>query len=240
MPSLPIVSIWPETSHRRLSQALTVLTALGLGVPAVSESRPRDRDDDGLSNRVELRKTHTSPHRADTDRDGLGDRIEVRRTHTNPRRADTDRDGLGDRVEVRKTHTNPSHPDTDGDGLRDGFEVPVAHEAAPERHRRRWLARRARASLEDGSASSRERRQRRLVVPPPIDTAASGDIRPLRPLRDGQRRLGKLRVQLVGGRIDLPVPPDGGVWERMQLAEGVLRPRKRLAYVRRPGDGRRR
>ena len=171
MPSLPIVSIWPETSHRRLVQALTVLTALGLGVPAVSESRPRDRDDDGLSNRVELRKTHTSPHRADTDRDGLGDRIEVRRTHTDPRRADTDRDGLGDRIEVRKTRTNPSHPDTDGDGLRDGFEVHQSH-TKPRRS----------DTDTDGSSDALEllsgtdprkpqRRKRRLVVPPPIDTA---------------------------------------------------------------------
>ena len=123
MPSLSMVSLWPETSPRRLVQALTVFVALGLALPVFSEARPRDRDGDGLSNRVELRKTHTNPRRADTDRDGLGDRVEVRSTHTNPRRFDTDSDGLGDRVELRTWNTDPLEPDTDGDGLRDGYEV---------------------------------------------------------------------------------------------------------------------
>jgi Bacterial TSP3 repeat len=172
MPSRSTVSIWPETSPRRLLQALTVFAALGLGVPAVSESRSRDRDGDGLSNRVELRHTHTSPRRADTDSDGLGDAVEVRRTHTNPRRADTDGDGLRDRVEVRRSNTNPRRADTDRDGLSDGFEVRKSH-TKPLRI----------DTDADGSTDGLEvllrtdpreppGQKKKLVPPPPSDTTA--------------------------------------------------------------------
>ncbi len=39
----------------------------------------RDSDGDGLSNRYELRRSHTDPQRRDTDGDGLSDRLELRR-----------------------------------------------------------------------------------------------------------------------------------------------------------------
>ena len=170
MPSLTIVSIWSETSPRRLLQALTVFAALGLGFPVVSEARPLDRDGDGLSNRVELRKTHTSPRRADTDRDGLSDRVEVRRTHTSPRRADTDRDGLGDRFEVRRSRTNPLHPDTDGDGLRDGYEVRRSHTKPRQTDTDADGSPDALEVLSKTNPRKPEPRKRRLVVPPPSDT----------------------------------------------------------------------
>jgi hypothetical protein len=94
---------------------------------APAQAGPADRDHDGLSNRHELRKSHTNPRRADTDGDGLRDRFELRKSHTNPRRADTDGDGLRDRRELRRSHTNPRKRDTDGDGLRDRFELRRSH-----------------------------------------------------------------------------------------------------------------
>jgi hypothetical protein len=170
MPSLTFVSAWSETSLRRLSLPIIVFAALGLGFPAVAESRPRDRDRDGLSNKVELRKTHTSPRRADTDRDGLSDRVEVRRTHTNPRRRDTDRDGLSDRVEVRKTRTKPNHPDTDGDGLRDGYEVRKSHTKPRNSDTDSDGSADALEILSGTNPRRRERKKRRLVVPPAADS----------------------------------------------------------------------
>jgi Bacterial TSP3 repeat len=101
---------------------LSLVAALA-ALPAASHARVRDSDRDGLSNRRELRKTHTNPHRWDTDRDRLGDGYEVRKSRTNPRRKDTDRDGLRDRYELRRSHTNPRRADTDGDGVKDGREL---------------------------------------------------------------------------------------------------------------------
>ena len=108
----------------RLLFGVTATTLAIVATPAVSEARDRDRD--GLSDRFELRKSHTSPRRADTDRDGLRDRVELRRTRTNPRKADTDRDRLSDGYEVRVSRTNPRRPDTDGDLMTDGYEVRVS------------------------------------------------------------------------------------------------------------------
>ena len=189
MPSLPIVSIWPETSHRRLLQALTVLAALGLGFPAVSESRPRDRDGDGLSNRVELRKTHTSPRRADTDRDGLGDRDRGAQDAHRLRGAPTPIATVSATVSrCARSRTNPRHPDTDGDGLRDGYEVHQSHTKPRQSDTdARWLAGRARASVEDGSAQTAAQ-EAQAGRPTAERHDASGDIHPLRPLRDGHRR----------------------------------------------------
>jgi hypothetical protein len=80
---------------------------------AASASARRDSDHDGLSNRAEVHRYHTNPHKKDTDRDGLRDGREVRRSHTNPRKKDTDGDGFSDRREIR-AGTNPrkrrSHP----------------------------------------------------------------------------------------------------------------------------------
>jgi hypothetical protein len=123
------------------------LCALLAAAPAADAKRKkRDRDGDGLSNRYERKRSHTSPRKKDTDRDklkdgsevrryktkprkkdtdrdGLKDGAEVKRFKTNPRRRDTDRDGLKDRAEIKRFKTNPRKKDTDGDGLKDGAEV---------------------------------------------------------------------------------------------------------------------
>jgi hypothetical protein len=94
----------------RTSLGVTAVAVIGLGAaaavalvpPRAGDSRLPDRDGDGLSNRFERTRSHTSPKRRDTDGDGLGDRFELRKSKTNPRKRDTDADGSSDRVEVRR------------------------------------------------------------------------------------------------------------------------------------------
>ena len=59
---------------------------------------------------------------------------------------------------------------------------------------------------------------------------------------DGHRRLGvrELRLRLQRGRLELPVPPRRRRLGRLQLAEGLRRPRQRRAHVRRARHRRRR
>jgi len=115
-----------DSGYRRLIHAavasIAALAILALVAPHAFGKR-RDRDRDGLSNRFELKRSHTNPRRADTDRDGLSDRFELRRSHTNPRRADTDGDGLVDGYEVRRSRTSPHRKDTDRDGTTDTVEL---------------------------------------------------------------------------------------------------------------------
>jgi hypothetical protein len=102
---------------------LVVVAATPATAASAAERRARDADRDRLTNRWEVRRSHTNPRRADTDRDRLRDRFELRRSKTNPRVKDTDRDGLADGFEVRRSATNPRVKDTDGDGAEDGVEV---------------------------------------------------------------------------------------------------------------------
>ena len=106
-----------------LARVSALLACVTLFAPAAAESKARDRDHDGLSDRYELKKSHTKVRKADTDRDRLKDGYEVRKSKTNPRRGDTDRDGLSDYFELRRSHTNPRKRDTDRDGLNDGDEL---------------------------------------------------------------------------------------------------------------------
>ena len=116
--------------HRPDSRVRTsILAALGAlvlalsVVPASAQGRMRDGDHDGLTNRFERLRSHTSPRRVDTDRDRLRDGFEVRRSHTRPQRWDTDTDGLNDGTELRRWGTNPRREDTDRDGTPDGVET---------------------------------------------------------------------------------------------------------------------
>jgi hypothetical protein len=111
----------PCHKGRAVVFALTLAVVLA-GIVPVASARPRDRDNDGLRNRFELRVSKTNPKRKDTDSDGLKDGREVRRLKTNPRRKDTDSDGLKDRRELR-LKTNPRRKDTDRDGLKDRREL---------------------------------------------------------------------------------------------------------------------
>ena len=61
-----------------------------------------DHDGDGLKTRLEI-ILGTDPLVYDTDHDGLSDGVEVRRSHTNPLDPDTDDDGVGDAEAYRRS-----------------------------------------------------------------------------------------------------------------------------------------
>jgi hypothetical protein len=102
--------------------SIAALVILSLA-PSPAGANPRDVDRDGLSNRYEIKRSHTKPRRPDTDGDKLRDGFEVRRSHTNPLLKDTDGDGLRDGNEVRRFRTSPRRKDTDRDGTSDGLEL---------------------------------------------------------------------------------------------------------------------
>jgi outer membrane protein OmpA-like peptidoglycan-associated protein len=81
-----------------------------------------DRDNDGLSNKIE-KEIGTNPKKADTDGDGLNDGAEVNQHKTDPLKADTDGDGLNDAAEINQYKTDPFKMDSDADGLNDGAEI---------------------------------------------------------------------------------------------------------------------
>ncbi|KKP92011.1 MAG: hypothetical protein UR94_C0007G0010 [Parcubacteria group bacterium GW2011_GWA2_36_10] len=81
-----------------------------------------DDDGDGLSNAEET-GLGSDPKLADTDNDGLSDKDEVRIHRTTPTNPDTDNDGLYDKEELFTYQTNALDPDTDNDTYLDGVEV---------------------------------------------------------------------------------------------------------------------
>jgi len=72
------------------------------------KEKPLDTDTDGLTD-TEERQLGTRIDSSDTDQDGLSDRLEVKIYFTNPLNADTDQDGMSDREEVEKG-LNPDDP----------------------------------------------------------------------------------------------------------------------------------
>lgn len=72
---------------------------------AVSSTVKIDLDLDGLTD-AEESSVGTNKNSADTDGDGVSDYIEVKKTHTNPLKADTDGDKVNDGLEIKR-HTNP-------------------------------------------------------------------------------------------------------------------------------------
>lgn len=81
-----------------------------------------DDDGDGLSNAEET-AIGSDPKLPDTDNDGLSDKDELRIHNTSTTNPDTDNDGLYDKAELFTYQTNALDPDTDNDTYLDGVEV---------------------------------------------------------------------------------------------------------------------
>jgi len=72
------------------------------------KEKPLDTDADGLTD-VEEKQLKTDINNSDTDNDGLSDRLEVKVYFTNPLDSDTDNDGMTDGEEVRRG-LDPDNP----------------------------------------------------------------------------------------------------------------------------------
>jgi hypothetical protein len=121
---------------RRATLAIFAIAAAGIAAAAPAEARTHDLDHDGLTNRFEVTRSHTSPRRADTDRDSLSDKFELRRSHTNPLKRDTDADSLTDGYELKKSQTSPRRKDTDADGSSDSLELRLGTDPRKKPHPR--------------------------------------------------------------------------------------------------------
>ena len=86
--------------------AILVFVAVAVGATRIVNRVP-------VSKRVTSLLSSEYRHRVDTDGDGLTDRYEVRRSHTSPRLRDTDGDGLSDRQEIQQG-TDPLDPKSPG------------------------------------------------------------------------------------------------------------------------------
>ena len=78
------------------------------------------------------------------------------------------------------------------------------------------------------------------AVLPPSDTTPPDTTIDSGPVRDGRHGLGELRVHVDRDRLDVRVPARRRRVGRLQLAQGLLGPRERLAHVRRARHRRRR
>lgn len=96
----------------RAIPVLMVIAAILVFV-AVAAGATRIIDRVAASKRVAGLSSSEHRHRADTDGDGLTNRYEVRYSHTNPQLRDTDGDGLSDRQEILRG-TDPLDPNSPG------------------------------------------------------------------------------------------------------------------------------
>jgi Bacterial TSP3 repeat len=105
---------------RHLGRAIPVVMAIAatLACVAVASATTKVIDRVAVSKRVgKLHLPSTSRQRTDTDGDGLSDRYETQRSHTSPRLRDTDGDGWSDRREVRRG-SDPLDPKSPGPSTR--------------------------------------------------------------------------------------------------------------------------
>ena len=198
-----------------------------------------DSDGDGVSDRVESRRLHTNPRKADTDRDKLGDGVEARVTRTNPRRMDTDRDGLTDGFEVKRSKTKPRRFDTDGDRTGDGLELLLGRNPlVRDRPKKKLIVdpgshRRAAGGAAVAAADP-------LPDPPPLpdllppETSISSG--PSGTVTTGSASFGFTSSE-TGSTFECRL--DAGAWGVVRVAEGVFRAGERLAHLQRARDGRR-
>ncbi len=88
---------------------LFAIAVIALAFTAIASAATRIVDQTMVTKRVATVRPPVHKRRLDTDGDGLSDRYEVRRSHTSPRSKDTDGDGLSDAWELRHG-TDPLNP----------------------------------------------------------------------------------------------------------------------------------
>ena len=84
-----------------LTKPISNVTSTPLILPKEIKEKFLDSDADGLTD-VEEKQLKTNINNPDTDNDGLSDRVEVKVYFTNPLSVDTDKDGISDGEEVRR------------------------------------------------------------------------------------------------------------------------------------------
>lgn len=181
--------------------ALLSITATAV-VASPAAATFRDHDNDGLRNRVELKRWHTNPFKKDSDRDGLADGAEVKKYKTKPRRKDTDGDRLRDGAEVKRWHTNPRKKDTDGDGLSDRAEI------------KRWHTNPRKKDTDGDGLSDRFEVKRSKTNPRKLDTDGDGSSDGVEVLSGSNPRN---RASRPVPKAPTPAPPTGGT----QVPSGV-------------------
>jgi len=103
-----VLYFWNKFENRDVvieSEILTEPTDNATSTPSIiiekPKEKPLDTDGDGLTD-VEEKQLRTNINNPDTDNDGLSDRLEVKIYFTNPLSADTDKDGISDGEEVKR------------------------------------------------------------------------------------------------------------------------------------------
>ena len=133
--SNPIVTAYEGEDTDDDNDGLPNSLEIHLGLCSVSlDCLNTDRDEDNLSDYLEVIVHGTSPLLADTDGDGLTDYEEAIIYNSDPTTSDVDGDLLSDFVEAGKEKpeftSNPKLNDSDGDGLRDKEEFEFEFEYA--------------------------------------------------------------------------------------------------------------
>jgi len=110
-----VLYFWNEFKNKNVlieDETLTELADNTTSTPLIVHEEPKekslDTDFDGLTD-VEEKQLKTRIDNPDTDNDGLSDRLEVKIYFTNPLKADTDKDGMSDGDEVRRG-LDPDNP----------------------------------------------------------------------------------------------------------------------------------
>ena len=149
---------------------------------------------------------------------------------------DTDRDGLTDGFEVKRSKTKPRRFDTDGDRTGDGLELLLGRNPLVRTAGRSKLIADPTPPPPPVPPSCCRRCRSRLRLPdllPPETSISSG---PSGTVATGSASFGFTSSE-AGSTFECRL--DAGAWGACALAEGLLRPDERLAYVQRARDGRR-
>jgi len=113
-----VLYFWNKFENRNILNENEILTEEAANTTSTlsiivvePKEKPLDTDADGLTD-VEEKQLKTSINNPDTDNDGLSDKLEVKVYFTNPLDSDTDKDGILDGEEVKEGN-DPDDPNPD-------------------------------------------------------------------------------------------------------------------------------